>query len=55
MSDVQVLVFDRNGYEIAEIEPQIDSVVWRLNQHGLAHVRLPYTEDRKSTRLNSSH
>ncbi len=44
MADVQVLVFDRNGYEIAEIEPQIDSVVWRLNQHGLAHVRLPYTD-----------
>jgi hypothetical protein len=43
MSDVQTLVFDRNGYEIAEIEPQFDSICWRLNAHGLAHVRLPYT------------
>ncbi len=46
MSDVQAMVFDRNGYQIAEIEPQIDSICWRLNAHGLAHVRLPYTDSK---------
>lgn len=39
---MQVLVYDQNGAQIAEIEPDVTSVVWRLNGVGQAKMSIGY-------------
>lgn len=48
MSHVRTLIFDRNNIVIAEIEPHILSITWRLNNVGITKLFLPY-EDSKCT------
>jgi hypothetical protein len=46
MSDVITHIFDRKNKKIAEIEPLIQSVTWRLNNTGVAKFFLPYEDDK---------
>lgn len=40
----QVLIFNKAGQQIAEIEPRFQSVTWRLNNVGRAQMYLPYSD-----------
>ena len=48
---IRALIYNRNGGTLAEIEPQWETVSWRLNNIGLARFSMPYT-DAKCTRTN---
>lgn len=51
MSAVRCLLFDRGGILLAELEPEWESVSWRLNNAGMAKLALPYG-DPKCTKDN---
>ena len=51
MADVQVLVFTKAGVLLAELEPELQSVNWRLNNVGMARFSLAW-EDPKCTKTN---
>ena len=42
--EARILLFDRNGTALVEIEPALESVVWRLNGVGQARFVLPWTD-----------
>jgi hypothetical protein len=51
MSGHRVLLFDRSGGILAEIEPDLESVAWRLNNVGRARFAMAW-DDPKCTRDN---